>query len=244
MTIEEIKSAIALPAVPLTAGGFRPANTPEESWLGRVTAFREGESVPTDHNGEAMVPLAQFHLPSLPYLPPALTGPDWVTIFLSKNYTDLLHDAYFDRGYPEGKYFAVREYADPHEISFDRTISAHPYLKPFPLSVGEPVADHPIWDGGGLSSKMEDRILNLEREGRIPGYYEVTTHEHHHKIGGYPSFCQSGIMDDDDGFGNGYHFVLQISSDSKIGLNVVDSGSLMFARNPQTKDWSLYFDFY
>ncbi len=36
----------------------------------------------------------------------------------------------------------------------------------------------------------------------------------------------------------------ELSSDAKINLNVVDSGSLMFWKNVVTGEWALYYDFY
>ena len=44
-------------------------------------------------------------------------------------------------------------------------------------------------------------------------------------------------------FGEGFQFVFQISSDEKADFNVIDGGSLMFAKNPQSGAWSLYYDF-
>ncbi len=80
--------------------------------------------------------------------------------------------------------------------------------------------------------------------GRFRPFFACTiiataTHTYEHKIGGYPSFCQSGVDP-----GEGFEFVFQISSDSKINLNVVDSGSLMFWKHNETGEWALYYDFY
>ena len=47
-----------------------------------------------------------------------------------------------------------------------------------------------------------------------------------------------------DGVEQGFEFVFQLSSDSKVGLNVVDNGSLMFWKHKDTGDWRLYYDFY
>ena len=74
------------------------------------------------------------------------------------------------------------------------------------------------WDGGGLDADAIDEILRLEETEGL--------------------FCQSGVS-----FGDGFQFVFQISSDEKAGFNVIDGGSLMFAKNPQSGAWSLYYDF-
>jgi hypothetical protein len=42
----------------------------------------------------------------------------------------------------------------------------------------------------------------------------------------------------------GFEFVFQISSDAKINLNVIGSGSLMFWTHVETGKWALYYDFY
>ena len=39
-------------------------------------------------------------------------------------------------------------------------------------------------------------------------------------------------------------FETTITSDEKAGFNVIDSGSLMFARNAASGNWPLYYDFY
>ncbi|MCF6350955.1 MAG: hypothetical protein L3J23_08010 [Flavobacteriaceae bacterium] len=54
-----------------------------------------------------------------------------------------------------------------------------------------------------------------------------------HKFEGFPSYCQSGIGIY-DGFGKGFEFIFQITSGKKINLNIIDSRSLMFAKNDKT----------
>jgi len=95
-----------------------------------------------------------------------------------------------------------------------------------------------------LHLEQEDRICEMEDEGVMDSYYdEFDTHCYDTKLGGYPSYCQSGIGVD-EGYGEGYEFVFQISTNEKVNLNVVDNGSFMFARNATTGDWSIYYDFY
>ena len=246
MTVAEIQAAAARPAVPLIPGGFRPTHRfPEESWIGRVTAFAAGEGVPTDVNGKQMMPLAQVFLPSMACVPLALTGLQLLTFWLSPDYRELLriHDGI--KPFPNtGAYYQVREYADLGGLEYHDVPTTDNYLRAFPLRIGEVRSDYPIWDGGGLSRELEDAVLELEDRGEIESYYDIIDHEYGHKVGGYPSFCQSGILDSNTGFGEGFEFVLQISSDEKIGLNVIDNGSLMFARHAATRQWRLYFDFY
>jgi uncharacterized protein YwqG len=112
-------------------------------------------------------------------------------------------------------------------------------LKPFPLIPQNIQDDYPVWDGGGLTSEMEDEILKLEKSGIIEDYYDITENQYGHKLGGYPSFCQPGVH-----FGDNFEFVFQIASDDKVKLNIVDSGTMFFAKNSKTGEWVFYCDFY
>lgn len=231
MDIQEIKQRLARPALKLIAGGFRPAGTDDESWLGHVFLFRADEGIPTNKAGEQLLPYAQFYLPALPFNSPALEGVRVLTLFVSNPFPE-----HFE---PMGDNWLIREYG-PDEVLVRKTLPvAGAFLKPFPLKTENVPEDYPLWDGGGVPSELEDEILKLERAGEIQSYYDLVTHTYEHKIGGYPSFCQSGVDP-----GEGFEFVFQISSDAKIQLNVVHSGSLMFWKHSVTGEWALYYDFY
>lgn len=231
MEIQEIKQRLARPAVKLIAGGFRPAGTDEESWLGNVFLFRPDEELPTNQAGQPLLPYAQFYLPALPINSPLLAGVRVLTVFISNPFPEHLE--------PMGNNWVIREYG-PDDVLVRKSLSvAGTFLKPFPLTAQAVPEDFPLWDGGGVPEDLEQAILTLERAGKIQSYYDLVTHTYEHKIGGYPSFCQSGVDP-----GEGFEFVFQISSDSKINLNVVDSGSLMFWKHNKTGEWALYYDFY
>lgn len=231
MNIEEIKRRLAKPAIRLTAGGFRPTHCVEESWLGKVFLYRPDEVIPENEAGEKMLPYAQFHLPGLRFNSPALANVHVLTLFMSASFPEPYE--------PMGKNWLIREYG-PDDVLVRKdlaVVSSH--LKPFPVKA-EPIAeDYPLWDGGGVPLDVERAILNLERAGEIQSYYDLTVHTYEHKIGGYPSFCQPGLEAGDD-----FEFVFQISSDQKVNLSVVDSGSLMFWKSKTTGTWTVYFDFY
>ncbi len=235
MTIEEIQEQISKPATKFITGGFRPENTIKESWIGKVFAFYENEGIPTDKNGELMIPLGQFYIPELPFIHQNIADTKLITVFISKEFPECLEEM--------GDNWLIREYKNIDEIKIKELTNPDSYLKPFPLKPEFVENDFPMWDGGGLSSDMEDEINKLEDDKIIDSYYDITEHTYEHKIGGYPSFCQPGIGDS-DGFGTGFEFVFQISSDEKANLNVVDNGSLMFAKNKETEEWSIYYDFY
>ena len=103
-----------------------------------------------------------------------------------------------------------------------------------------------------MDGHLEDEICDFEDdddEANCLSYYDDigTEHDYRHKFGGYPSFCQSGICENADGrllMHDHFEFMFQISSDSKACFNVIDSGSLMFSRNPENGEWLLYYDFY
>ncbi len=233
MEIEEIKKKISKSATKFVIGGFRPQNTIEESWIGKVFAFKENEEIPTDENGNLMLPLVQFYLQNLPYIHPQLEKTKLITVFITEEFPKCFE--------PMGKNWVVREYENIDDIQIKQISNPKSFIKSFPLKAEFVKEDYPIWDGGGLSLEMEDEIFRLEEEGIIKGYYDDIGKEHafEHKIGGYPSFCQSGVD-----FGEDYEFIFQISSDEKAGFNVVDSGSLMFAKNTKTNEWKIYYDFY
>jgi uncharacterized protein YwqG len=231
MEIAEIKRRLARPATRLFAGGFRPSNEIDESWLGRVFLFRPEESIPVDETGAPMLPFAQFFLPNLPFCASQLENTRILTLFMSASLPNPLEEM--------GKNWLIREYGHNEAVLSKELSSPNSYLKPFPLRAELVVEDFPLWDGGGVPQDIETEILRLENEHEIEDYYDIVSHAYEHKFGGYPSFCQSGIDP-----GSDFEFVFQISSDAKIKLNVVDSGSLMFWRNSQKGEWRMYYDFY
>lgn len=231
MEIQEIRRRLAVPAIKFIAGGFRPTLKDEESWLGNVFLFRPDEAIPRNAAGEELHPYAQFFLPNLPFASLALKGVRVLTVFVSYPFPEPFE--------PMGNNWVIREYTFDDVLVRKELPVANTFLKPFALKAELVEEDFPLWDGGGVPRDLEIEILKLERSGHIESYYDVITHTYEHKIGGYPSFCQPGIDPGDD-----FEFVFQISSDSKINLNVVDSGSLMFWKNRINGTWAIYYDFY
>ncbi len=233
MEIKDIKNRISKPATKFITGGFRPENTIEESWIGKVFAFKANEKIPTDEKGNLMLPLAQLYLPNLPYIHPQIQHIKLVTVFISQDFPECFE--------PMGKNWVIRVYEDIDNLQLKQIPNPKSHIKAFPLKAEFVKEDYPIWDGGGLSFEIEKEICRLEQEGIIEGYYEDIgdQHAYEHKIGGYPSFCQPGVY-----FGEDYEFIFQISSDEKANFNVIDSGSLMFIRNAKTNQWKIYYDFY
>lgn len=230
MDLTTLLRQIGRPCTAFDVGGFRPTNDIEESWLGRVTHYAADETTPTDKHGEPMLELGQFYLPAMPFVPASLAGTTLLTAFISPNLegdSDLMDGCWEIREY--------RSHACLVRRSSEKTATG---LKPLPLRSYLVDADHPVWDGGGLTAEQEDAFIALEREGAIANYFDVTSRVYGHKFGGYPSFCQPGVDL------HPFEFVFQVSSDPKIQLNVIDNGSLTFWRHPELGTWKLYYDFY
>lgn len=231
MNIEEIQNALAKSATIFQTGGFRPSDRLDESWIGKVFLYAHNETIPLDSTGEQMYPLAQLYLPNLPYRHPILYDIDLITVFISPEYPKLFFES--------GKGWVVREYKSVHNLDRKELKNNNSYIKAFPLRPEFIERDYPLWDGGGVPDEIANEISRLRTNGEIDNYYDIIEHSYLHKIGGYPSFCQSGVS-----FGDGFEFVFQISSDAKARLNVIDGGSLMFAKNPGLDKWKMYFDFH
>lgn len=230
--IEEIKKQLVKRATGFITGGFRPTNSNTENWIGQVYLYRENEDIPIDDNGKAMLPLLQICLEGLPYIPDALKGSKVLTIFVSENMPGRL--AY------NGDAWVIREYKEEDVLVVkDIYMQSSSRIKPYPLKSQLITEDYPVWDSGDIPMDIEDELVEMEDSGEITDYYDYTDCFAGHKIGGYPNYIQSGID-----FGDGYEFMIQIASDEKANLNIIDSGNFYLSKNSQTGDWRLYCDFY
>ncbi len=229
--ILNIKRKIEKSATTFEVGGFRPANTIEESWIGRVFAYGEGEEIPKDDEGKLMVPLIQFYLPNLPFVPEQLQGRKLLTVFMAEGYPEIFAK--------NGEGFVIREYGLEDNIVTKELNNPDSLIRPFPLKPALVTDDCPEWDGGGLDWETSDEIIALEKSGAIESYYDISTQHYETKLGGYPSFCQSGVD-----FGERFEFVFQIASEPKANLSILDSGSFLFARHRDTGGWKIYYDSY
>jgi hypothetical protein len=232
MTVDEIKEILKRKAVIFHTGGKRPTQELLESWIGRVSWKQQDEDLPLDIIGGNMLPIATIFLKGIPFCPVELLGMELVTIFMSEEIWDNLIAEDLS------PWFTIRTYKSlddlvPCEYKSDM-------MNPFPIMPKFVENDFPTWDGGGIPSAIEDVILKLENTDGIDYFDDICEEIYgQHKLGGYPAFCQSGHW-----FGEGYSFVLQISSDEKAKFNIVDSGNFYFYYNPQKADWKVYCDFY
>jgi hypothetical protein len=232
MTVSEIKNKLKQKATVFKTGGKKPTGALLESWIGSVRWSLESELSQQDKSGKEMIPLATIFLKGLPYIPAELNGVELLTIFMSPNVYDNLIDEDLS------PFFVIRKYTTLDGL-VERTWNAD-IIKSFPLFPQLVDNDFPTWDNGGIPLDLEDEILALENDEGID-YFDDICEEMYgvHKVGGYPCFCQSGYW-----FGNGYKFVMQISSDEKAKFNIVDCGNFYFFYHPEKEDWKVYCDFY
>jgi uncharacterized protein YwqG len=228
--IENIKRQIVRKATEFVRGSFKRTNSNSESWIGKVYLYKAGEEIPKDSNGLLMIPLMQLNLENIE-LPRIISDSKVITVFISEELPMGLTE--------NGQNWLLREYKKYENLTIKELIHPNTIVKSFPLKTKDVEEDYPVWDGGGLTSEVEDKILELEDSGIIEDYHDVTENHYGHKLGGYPSFCQPGID-----FGEDFEFVFQIASDDKANLNFIDSGTLFFAKNRKTGKWRYYCDFY
>ena len=178
-----------------------------------------------------MFPLLQICPDGLPYIPDSLKGIKVLTVFVSDNIpVELVGN---------GNDWVLREYKEGDIlVNKDLSNNSSP-IKPFPLKSRLIEEDYPIFDGGDIPEDIMEELEEMEDSEEITDYYDYTECHSEHKIGGYPCYIQSGIN-----WGEGYEFVLQIASDEKANLNIIDSGNIYLAKNRLTGDWKLYCDFY
>lgn len=224
MHIEEIKDKLRKKAVVFQTGGARPENTIKQSWIGKVNLGYAEEVSPLDVNQNPMCPLMQLCLVDLPFIPQALQNTKLLTVFISSDFLDE----------PEGN-FCIREYPILEGLVEKDFGGRYEGVKPFPLFPQLIENDFPAWDSD-IQSDLADIILHMEEKGI--DYYENIYEENEalHKIGGYANYCCGN-----DGFEAGYEFVLQIASDYKAGLCIMN-GNIYFAKNPADNQWQASWD--
>lgn len=228
MNITQIKKALFKQATVFQTGGFRPTEELGESWIGKVLWGKEGETIPSNFE-----PICTIFLNHLSFVPKELKQYQLLTIYMDFDVFNHLHIDHLV------SFFKINCYTNLVELQKINVQST--MIKPFPLNPLFVDNDTPSWeDSNSIDPEIEDEILRLESEEGME-YYEDIVEEIYstHKVGGYPSFVQSGVS-----YGEDYPFVLQISSDEKALFNIVDNGSFYFFYNQEKQDWIVYCDFY
>lgn len=184
-----------------------------------------------------MWPLLQLVLAGLPWVPEVTANTQALTVFLSQQLPLELPLA--TRTASNGQNWLLREYQLGKALVMNELVAVASPLRPIGLQAGLVTIDYPVWDDGGIPKEVAARIAALEREGVINEDFEWAENRDGHKLGGWPSFCQPGI-----GFSPSFEFVLQIASDVKAKLNIVDSSTIFLAKNAAIGEWKFYCDFY
>lgn len=207
---------------------------PEEavSRLGCVTRRLPGERPPQDSMGLRLVPLATLFMSDMPVVPPALRGVELVALYAPRECWDAPDSP--DCG------FEIRTYLEgsaPLEVCHDASAELTPCVL-IPETVEN---DMPLYPDCGGSDAAWALIRKIEKTTGAD-YNEDIAKDYGaaHKIGGYPSY----IQDAPDDIPDGYEFVMQIVSDSRVGLNVGDCGNYYFYYNALQGDWCVRADFY
>jgi hypothetical protein len=230
MDIHEIKNRLTKRATGLAIGGFKPTFSDTESWIGRVSFYREDESIPEDGAGLLMLPLLQLSLGGLPFVPQGLENTTMITLFISED----LPSGWAE----EGADWVLREYTKDDTLLYKELDNPDAWLRSFPLKATFIPEDYPIWDTGTIPAELEEAIIQLEKSGEIEDYYNVVDNHYGHKLGGYPTFHQPGSS-----FEEGFEFLLQIASDEKVRLNIIDKGTIYLGKSSATGEWRLFVDF-
>lgn len=239
MTFEEIQNILRRKATVFETGGFRPTNQTNESWIGKVYLYRENEEIPIAENGEPMAPLCQLYLPDLPFVPAGLDGTTVLCVFITKDLPEEWE--------PMGKRWMLREYSSLDDLVIKQITLEDSFIKPFPLKPILVENDFPQWgDIFNMPEPIFRELVKLDQDGFFGRYPDIThsyevrmPNDMRHKVGGYPSYCQYGVD-----YGEGFDYMFQIATDNKAKLNIVDGGQFNFAKNTETGEWKLYYDFY
>lgn len=229
MDIKKIKDNLFKDATIFKTGGFQPTEALGESWIGKVLWGTENEAIPSQFD-----PLFTLFLNDLPYCPEKIKHYQLITVSMNPDVYDHLVESNLSQ------FFKIDCYTSLEGLQKMNAQSTS--IKPFPLMIEHIKNDMPSWDSSCIAEELEDEILRLEAESEDEiNYYDDIVEDYYqiHKIGGYPSFTQSGVS-----FGEDYPFVFQISSDYKAQFNIVDDGNFYFFYNKEKDDWIVYCDFY
>lgn len=230
MQIQEIKDKLRKKAVFFHTGDAGAEHPINQSWIGRVNLGYADEGCPLDVNQKPMSPLMQLCLIDLPFIPNALRSTKLLTIFISPEFLQR-----------EEKNFCIREYSSLEGLVEKDFGVSFKGIKSCPLFPQLIENSFPQLDTYDISNDLLDLIFRKEREEGIEYYDDIyERNKVQHQLGGYPHYCQGGGGD----FKAGYEFVLQVASDLKAELDIVDDGNMYFAKNPANNQWQAYVDFY
>ncbi|WP_099225089.1 DUF1963 domain-containing protein [Listeria costaricensis] len=232
---EKIKQQLVKQTLILKTGGIRPTAELGESWIGAVKWAAKDETWPVGDDQELLTPLATIFLPDHPAVPKVVREMKLITIFWdTAAFTSGADKAWRD-------YFVIRSYPSVSKLEA-RNWQNENELDAFPLVLEERKEEFPVWDSNDIPFAVRESIVQLEEQQGLD-YFEDIAGDYYahagHKIGGYPAYIQPGPCLPDS-----TAFVLQLSTDEKSGLWIVDNGSFYFYYDAVKQDWEVHCDFF
>lgn len=203
-----------------------------QSWLGRVAWQLPGETRPTDTEGTPLEPLATLFIRDLPYIPAPLKSKALITIFAPKDAWSIAPDEDSLSGCVI-RCYATTEGLEPCDYAASE-------FAPCLLTPEHVRDDIPKWPDCGGSDEQWEQVCELEISLNLDYQENIFRQDYEtHKLGGYPTYAQ-----DAPEMPEGYEFVLQISSDFELGLDIGDCGRYYFFYNPVKDEWRVHMDCY
>lgn len=228
-TALDLQNTLCRRASRASVGGFRPSDDPLASWFGKVNMALPGENWPMSA-GRPMMPLCQFNLTEMPFLPETLSDVAFLTLFIDQ-------DELPSRK-PNGDGWLLRTYSTLDGLVVFEPPPDRGYLKPFPIRWELINEDYPSWDDAAM--------LDLPPEAS-EDYHDLFETLQGTKIGGWPFTVQSEIFWAPwNQHPANPEYVFQVDSESKAGWLWGDSGFGYFGRGTgDSKDvWALEWQCY
>ena len=229
MDLENAKAQLRRRAITFEIGGFRPPDSSDASWFGRVNLAREGEVWP-DTDGTPMHALCQINLTELPFRPPRLDDFDFITVFIGA-------DDFPDCA-PNGRNWCLRAYLSLGELVALQPTETGSTIKQFPMRPQLVDEDLPCWED--VDVELDDDVSD--------NYHEQFKNVEGFKLGGWPTLIQSEIFWAPwNKHPAAPEFVFQIDSTEKGNWSWGDNGVGYFGRGTETShenewacEWQCY----
>lgn len=230
MDQEQFKTTIARRCISFDIGGFRPPESSDASWFGKVMLALPKEKWPYS-NGNPMIPLAQINVDDLPFRTKGLENIAFISLFIDSKQlpTDTPSN---------GEGWLIRSYKDISALVEVESPLYESHIKPFPMRAVIVEHDYPCLDDMPceIPEDIEDR------------YYDIYENVGGFKLGGWPSLIQSEIF----WAPNNEHpakpeYIFQIDSEPKANWGWGHGGVGYFGRgteknheNEWTLEWQCY----
>jgi hypothetical protein len=137
MDTEELRAKLRRKASRIVAGGFRPPDSSQDSWFGRVALAGPDEEWPY-HQTRPMLPLCQLNLTEMPFVSPSLRDLSLITVFISS--VSLPIDTENGDGWRLRSYPSFKGLVEIEAPEHDRLI------RPFPVRWELIEADYPSYE--------------------------------------------------------------------------------------------------